>query len=128
LSKGTTVKEKKVLVVDDSETIRQQVASALERAGFSVVEAADGMDGLERADQNELCMVILDVNMPRLSGLEMLERLRENPKHKSLPVLMLTTEVQQSMIERAKKAGARGWMIKPVKMDQLVSAVTKLAS
>jgi len=122
------VKEKIVLVVDDSETIRQQVAGALERAGFSVIEAADGVDGLERANQNELCMVILDVNMPRLSGLEMLERLRENPKHKTLPVLMLTTEVQQSMIERAKKAGARGWMIKPVKMDQLVSAVTKLAS
>jgi two-component system chemotaxis response regulator CheY len=121
------VKEKIVLVVDDSETIRQQVAGALERAGFSVVEAADGVDGLERANENELCMVILDVNMPRLSGLEMLERLRENPKHKTLPVLMLTTEVQQSMIERAKKAGARGWMIKPVKMDQLVSAVTKLA-
>ena len=122
------MKEKIVLVVDDSETIRQQVAGALERAGFSVIEAADGVDGLERANQNELCMVILDVNMPRLSGLEMLERLRENPKHKTLPVLMLTTEVQQSMIERAKKAGARGWMIKPVKMDQLVSAVTKLAS
>jgi len=122
------VKDKVVLVVDDSETIRQQVASALERAGFRVVEAADGVDGLERANQNELCMVILDVNMPRLNGLDMLERLRENPKHQSLPVLMLTTEVQQSMIERAKKAGARGWMIKPVKMDQLVSAVTKLAS
>ena len=122
------MKKKIVLVVDDSETIRQQVAGALERAGFVVLEAADGVDGLERANQNELCMVILDVNMPRLSGLEMLERLRENPKNKSLPVLMLTTEVQQSMIERAKKAGARGWMIKPVKMDQLVSAVTKLAS
>jgi two-component system chemotaxis response regulator CheY len=122
------VKDKVVLVVDDSETIRQQVASALERAGFSVVEAADGVDGLERASENELCMVILDVNMPRLNGLDMLERLRENPKHQALPVLMLTTEVQQSMIERAKKAGARGWMIKPVKMDQLVSAVTKLAS
>lgn len=122
------MKDKVVLVVDDSETIRQQVASALERAGFRVVEAADGVDGLERANQNELCMVILDVNMPRLNGLDMLERLRENPKHQSLPVLMLTTEVQQSMIERAKKAGARGWMIKPVKMDQLVSAVTKLAS
>ncbi|HWA75249.1 MAG TPA: response regulator [Polyangiaceae bacterium] len=122
------MKDKVVLVVDDSETIRQQVASALERAGFSVVEAADGVDGLERASENELCMVILDVNMPRLNGLDMLERLRENPKHQALPVLMLTTEVQQSMIERAKKAGARGWMIKPVKMDQLVSAVTKLAS
>jgi len=122
------VKEKTVLVVDDSETIRQQVALALERAGFSVVEAADGVDGLARAAEHELCMVILDVNMPRLNGLDMLERLRASPKHQTVPVLMLTTEVQQSMIERAKKAGARGWMIKPVKMDQLVSAVTKLAS
>lgn len=120
--------ERKVLIVDDSETIRQQVASALERAGFGVVEATDGIDGLERASQNELCMVILDVNMPRLNGLEMLERLKSDPRHAKLPVLMLTTEVQQSMIERAKKAGARGWMIKPVKMDQLVSTVNKLTS
>ncbi|MGC4093429.1 MAG: response regulator [Polyangiaceae bacterium] len=119
--------ERKVLIVDDSETIRQQVASALEQAGFGVVEACDGIDGLECASANELCMVILDVNMPRLSGLEMLERLKSDPRHAKLPVLMLTTEVQQSMIERAKKAGARGWMIKPVKMDQLVSTVTKLA-
>ena len=77
---------------------------------------------------NDLCMVILDVNMPRLNGLEMLERLKSDPRHAKVPVLMLTTEVQQSMIERAKKAGARGWMIKPVKMDQLVSTVTKLTS
>jgi two-component system chemotaxis response regulator CheY len=123
---GGFVNERKVLIVDDSETIRQQVASALERAGFGVVEATDGIDGLERASQNELCMVILDVNMPRLNGLEMLERLKSDPRHAKLPVLMLTTEVQQSMIERAKKAGARGWMIKPVKMDQLVSTVNKL--
>jgi two-component system chemotaxis response regulator CheY len=125
---GGFVNERKVLIVDDSETIRQQVASALERAGFGVVEATDGIDGLERASQNELCMVILDVNMPRLDGLEMLERLKSDPRHAKLPVLMLTTEVQQSMIERAKKAGARGWMIKPVKMDQLVSTVNKLTS
>jgi two-component system chemotaxis response regulator CheY len=122
------VTERKVLIVDDSETIRQQVAGALEHAGFLVVEAADGVDGLECAGKNDLCMVILDVNMPRLNGLEMLERLKSDPKYATLPVLMLTTEVQQSMIERAKKAGARGWMIKPVKLDQLVSTVTKLAS
>lgn len=119
--------ERKVLIVDDSETIRQQVASALEGAGFRVLEAADGVEGLECAGVNDLCMVILDVNMPRLNGLEMLERLKTDPRHAKVPVLMLTTEVQQSMIERAKKAGARGWMIKPVKMDQLVSTVTKLA-
>lgn len=118
---------KKVLVVDDSETVRQQLASALEQAGFAVVTATDGVDGLERVAEHDLCMVILDVNMPRLNGLEMLEQLKLDAKNATLPVLMLTTEVQQSMIERAKKAGARGWMVKPVKMDQLVNTVTKLA-
>lgn len=118
---------KKVLVVDDSETVRQQLASALETAGFAVVAAIDGVDGLECVAQHDLCMVILDVNMPRINGLEMLEQLKRDPKNAALPVLMLTTEVQQSMIERAKKAGARGWMVKPVKMDQLVNTVTKLA-
>jgi two-component system chemotaxis response regulator CheY len=122
------MKHKTVLIVDDSQTVRQQVASALEKAGFSVVEAADGMEGLERIEQSEFLLVILDVNMPRLSGLEMLERLKANPKNADLPVVMLTTEVQESMIDRAKKAGARGWMIKPVKMDQLVSVVTKLSN
>ncbi len=118
---------KKVLVVDDSETIRQQVAGALEPAGFAVVEASDGVVGLERAQTNAVSMVILDVNMPRLGGLEVLERLKADPKTARVPVLMLTTEAQQSMIERAKKAGATGWLVKPVKMDQLVSVVRKLA-
>lgn len=123
------MKQKTVLLVDDSETIRNQVASALEGAGFAVLEARDGIDGLECIEQNkELSLVILDVNMPRLNGLEMLERLKADSTKASLPVLLLTTEVQQSMIERAKKAGARGWMVKPVKMDQLISAVTKIAS
>lgn len=123
------MKQKTVLLVDDSETIRNQVASALERAGFAVLEARDGIDGLECIEQNkELSLVILDVNMPRLNGLDMLERLKAGNNNSTLPVLLLTTEVQQSMIERAKKAGARGWMVKPVKMDQLISAVTKLAS
>jgi len=117
---------KKILIVDDSETIRQQVAAALERAGFAVVEAIDGVEGLEQAQEHQFDLAILDVNMPRLNGLEMLERLKVDPKFSKLPVLMLTTEAQQSMIERAKKAGARGWMIKPVKMDLLVGTVAKL--
>jgi two-component system chemotaxis response regulator CheY len=122
------LKGKKVLIVDDSETIRHQVASALEAAGFIVLEAQDGLDGLERLEETELSLVILDINMPRMDGLELLERMRENPKHAKIPVLMLTTEAQQSIIERAKKAGAKGWMIKPVKMPQLVNAVARLAS
>jgi two-component system, chemotaxis family, chemotaxis protein CheY len=121
------VKAKTVLIVDDSQTIRQQVAGALEGAGYAVIEAADGIEGLERIAQHDLCMVVLDVNMPRLNGLEMLEQLKTNPTHAGLPVLLLTTEVQPELIERAKRAGALGWIIKPAKLDQLVLAVNKLA-
>ena len=119
---------KKVLIVDDSETVRQQLASSLRLAGFGVVEACDGIEGLTRAfSEEELSLVLLDVNMPRLNGLDMLDRLKADPKGADLPVLMLTTEAQQSMIERAKKAGAKGWMIKPIKPELLVSAVNRLA-
>jgi two-component system chemotaxis response regulator CheY len=116
---------KKVLVVDDSETIRQQVGRALRGAGLIVVEAADGVEALERVTQHDICVAIVDVNMPRLNGIEMVERLKADPKQQKITVLMLTTEVQQALIERAKKAGARGWMIKPVKMEQLISAVKR---
>lgn len=115
---------KRILIVDDSETIRQRVASALELAGFAVVMARDGLEGLERIASDNPAMVILDVNMPRLNGLEMLERL--DVKSSGLPVLLLTTEVQPSLIARAKQAGARGWMVKPVNLDQLVETVRKV--
>jgi two-component system chemotaxis response regulator CheY len=113
--------------VDDSKSIRQQVTKALAAAGFVVLEAADGVDGLQCANENNLSVLVLDVNMPRLSGLDMLDQLKSDPKHANLPVLMLTTEIDQAMIERAKRAGARGWMIKPVRMDHLVNTVSKLA-
>lgn len=118
---------KKILVVDDSETIRQQVAGALGPAGFAVIEAADGVIALERAFANDISMVILDVNMPRLGGLEVLEKLKADERTARVPVLMLTTEAQQSMIERAKKAGAAAWLVKPAKVEQLVAVVRKLA-
>ncbi len=119
---------KKVLVVDDSETIRLQVGRALETAGFSVVQASDGVEGLERAEENELNLLLLDINMPRMGGLEMLEQLRQRPRMKNVPVLVLTTEAQQTLIARARQAGASGWIMKPVKMELLVDTVAKLAS
>ena len=119
----------KILVVDDSVTVRQQVGSALSQAGFEIIEAADGQEGLSKITANpDLLMVITDVNMPHMNGLEMLETLKANPKYSKLIVFMLTTEGQPELIDRAKKAGAKGWIVKPFKAELLVSAAKKLAS
>jgi two-component system chemotaxis response regulator CheY len=112
-----------ILIIDDSETIRQRVAGALEQAGFAVAMARDGIEGLEQIEKQKPSMVILDVNMPRLNGLDMLERI--DVKARNLPVLLLTTEVQPSLIARAKKAGAKGWMVKPVNVEQLLETVRR---
>jgi two-component system chemotaxis response regulator CheY len=116
---------KKILVIDDSETIRQQVKQALAAAGYDIVEAVDGVDGLEKLRaMGDLDMALCDVNMPRMNGLDMIAELqRSGPK---VPVLMLTTEGQPSLIKRAREAGAKGWIVKPFKPELLVSAVAKL--
>ena len=118
---------KKILVVDDSETIRVQVGRALQGAGFEVIEASHGLEGLEKAANHDLSLVLLDINMPRMNGLDMLDRLRESEKGQPVPVLVLTTEAENSLIVRAKRSGAAGWILKPVKMDLLVNTVAKLA-
>ncbi len=120
---------KKILIVDDSRTIRQQVSFTLVKAGFEVVEAEDGKDGLAKlSSSGPFVLVISDVNMPNMNGLEMLENIHALPEHSSLAVIMLTTEGGADLIERAKKAGAKGWLVKPFKPEQLVAAVTKLAA
>jgi len=119
---------KKILVVDDSETIRREVGRALVPTEFSVLEARDGMEGLAVAGQNpDIALIVLDVNMPIMNGLDMLDRLKQEPKTEPIPVVLLTTEAQESLIARAKKAGAKGWLIKPVKAEILLAAVKKLA-
>lgn len=121
--------KKKVLVVDDSASVRQQVSNALTGAGFDVLEAVDGVDGAEKIEGgNDIAMVICDVNMPRMNGLEMLERVKGGGKNPNLPVVMLTTEGQPQLIQKAKGFGAKGWIVKPFKPDLLVGAVQKLAA
>jgi len=107
---------KKVLVIDDSATVRQQVRTALALGGFDVLEASDGAEGVERIKQNgDLSAVVCDVNMPRMNGLELLETVGKDPTRSKLPILMLTTEGQAEMVQRAKTAGAKGCMLKPFK-------------
>lgn len=119
---------RKVLIVDDSETIRLEVRRALAAGGFQVLEARDGVDGLRVATANpDLSLLILDVNMPVMNGLEMLERLREDAAIAAIPVLLMTTEAEASLIARAKAAGAKGWLVKPMGGEMLLKAVERLA-
>lgn len=120
---------KKVLVVDDSMTVRQQVSAVLTQAGFEVVEAQDGVEGAEAvAAQSDIAMVICDVNMPRMNGLDMVEKVKGDAAHANLPIVMLTTEGNPALIQQAKAAGAKGWILKPFKADQLLATVNKLTA
>ena len=120
---------KRVLVVDDSATVRQQVGNALQQAGYEIVEAVDGADGLSKlADNSDISMVICDINMPRMNGLEMIEHIAQSKTIKKVPVVMLTTEGQPALIQRARQAGAKGWIVKPFKPDLLLAAVNKLTT
>jgi two-component system chemotaxis response regulator CheY len=114
-----------ILLIDDSETVRQQVRRTLVGAGYAVLEACDGADGLEKIRRRaDLFLALCDINMPRMSGLEMLEQLHRDGS--TLPVVMLTTEGQPLLIRRAKEAGAKGWIVKPVKPEPLLAAVTRV--
>ena len=118
---------KKVLIIDDSSSVRRQLSVALGNAGFVVLEAADGVDGADQIRaETDLALVICDVNMPRLSGLDMLERLQDEIARRQLPVVMLTPERQPEAMTRAKKWGAKGWIVKPFKEQLLLGAVQKL--
>ncbi len=118
---------KTVLVVDDSAMIRMQVKRALIAAGFETIEAVDGLDAFEKLS-NAIDLVVCDVNMPRMSGIEFLERVKEEGNSDNVPVLMLTTEAQPELIRKARDMGAKGWLVKPFKPHLLVAAVTKMAA
>lgn len=117
----------KVMIVDDSNTIRQQVNFTLSKDGFQVIEAVDGLDGIAKLKENpDIKVIISDVNMPNMNGLEMVEKMASDGV--KIPIVMLTTEGSMEMIDRAKKAGAKGWMVKPFQPPQLIAAVKKLAA
>lgn len=114
-----------ILLIDDSETVRQQVRRTLVGAGYEVIEASDGVDGLEKIRRRtDLFLALCDINMPRMNGLEMLEHLHRDGS--TLPVVMLTTEGQPLLIRRAKQAGAKGWIVKPIRPEPLLAAVNRV--
>jgi two-component system chemotaxis response regulator CheY len=120
--------KKAVLIVDDSLTVRQQVSLTLKSAGYQIVEACDGREGVDALRAHaEIAMVLCDINMPRMNGLEFLEAIKGDAAGLPLPVIMLTTEGSPDLITRAKRAGAKGWIVKPFQTDLLLAAVRRIA-
>jgi two-component system chemotaxis response regulator CheY len=116
----------KILAVDDSASVRQMVMFTLKNAGYEVVDAVDGKDGLSKATQSKFDMIITDLNMPNLDGIEMISAVRKLPGCSFIPILMLTTESQAEKKDAGRKAGATGWIVKPFNADQLIAVIKKL--
>lgn len=116
----------KILAVDDSATIRGMLSATLSDAGFDVVLADDGIDGLEKLDGERPDLVITDINMPRLDGFGFIEGVRRERLNTSTPILVLTTETGATLKSRAREAGATGWIVKPFNPEKLISTINRL--
>lgn len=117
---------KTVLTVDDSASIRKMVSFTLTAAGYKVVEAVDGEDGLNKAKAGLVNLVLTDQNMPKMDGLTLVKSLRALPQYKTAPILMLTTESGDTMKAQGKAAGATGWLVKPFDPPKLLEVVKKV--
>lgn len=118
---------KRILTIDDSKTMRDMLMLTLADAGFDVLQAVDGQDGLDVLSKERVDVVITDINMPKMDGYEVIRNLRGNPSHKTTPILVLTTESETEKMNLARDAGATGWMVKPFDPDRLVATVRKVA-
>jgi len=116
---------KTVLVVDDSASMRQLVGFALKSAGYEVVAAVHGKDALDKVNGTKVEMVITDLNMPEMDGIELIKQLRTKPATKFTPIVMLTTESQETKKQEGQHAGASGWIVKPFTPEKLLEIVKK---
>ena len=115
-----------ILAVDDSTSIRQMVAFTLKGAGYEVIEAVDGQEGLEKAKSKTVNLILTDQNMPKMDGLTLVKTLRGLPQYKTTPMLMLTTESSDDMKTQGRAAGATGWLVKPFDPGKLLEVVAKV--
>ena len=117
---------KSILTVDDSASIRQMVSFTLKSAGYTITEAVDGQEGLDKAKARRFDLIFTDQNMPRMDGLTLITRLRALPAYKNVPILMLTTESGAAMKAKGRAAGATGWLVKPFNPERLLAVVHKV--
>lgn len=117
-----------VLTVDDSRTMRDMLRVTLEESGYRVIQAADGLLGLEALDRETPDVIVTDINMPNLDGFGFIEAVRKERRFAGVPILVLTTESDQALKDRARKAGATGWITKPFEQTRLVDVVRRVAA
>lgn len=115
-----------ILTVDDSSSLRMAIRIALSGAGYDVSEAVDGLDGLNKAKASKFDMIIADLNMPNMNGLEMIREIRKLPIQLGTPIIFLTTESDEAIKQEARAAGATGWLVKPFVPDQLLRIAAKV--
>ena len=117
---------KLIMTADDSASVRQMVSFTLKQHGYDVVEAVDGKDALQKLQGQKVDMLITDLNMPNLDGIDLIKGARALPACRFIPIVMLTTESQDSKKQEGKAAGATGWIVKPFQPDQLIAVVKKV--
>jgi two-component system, chemotaxis family, chemotaxis protein CheY len=117
---------KTIMIVDDSASMRQVISIALRDAGYDLIEAADGKDALSKLDGSKIHLIVSDINMPNMDGISFVKEVKQHPKYKFTPIIMLTTEVNQAKKDAAKEAGAKAWVNKPFQTKTLLDAISKL--
>jgi two-component system, chemotaxis family, chemotaxis protein CheY len=128
LQPGAARMTKRILTIDDSKTIRDMLMLTLADAGFEVLQAVDGQDGLDVLSKEQVDIVITDINMPRMDGYEVIRQMRSNPAYGAMPILVLTTESETDKKKIAREAGATGWLVKPFDPVRLVETINKVAA
>lgn len=117
---------KRIMTVDDSVSVRQMVSFTLKNAGYETVEACDGSDALTKLNGSSVHMIVTDLNMPNMDGINLIREVRTKPEYKFIPIIMLTTESQENKKMEGKSAGATGWIVKPFKPEKLLAVIKKV--
>ncbi|MBF0565681.1 MAG: response regulator [Nitrospirae bacterium] len=117
---------KTIMVIDDSATIREVVKTTLHKSGYDVIEAQDGKDAINKLKGQKVHLMICDVNMPNMDGITFVKAVKQMPNYKFTPIIMLTTESQETKKQEGKEAGAKAWVVKPFKPETMIAAIEKL--
>ncbi len=117
---------KTVLIVDDSSVVRMSLSFFLRKNGYNVIEAVDGQDGLDKSSQDNIDLIVTDINMPNINGIELIKRIRGQEATQYIPILVLTSENSNNMLEKGKKGGATAWIVKPFTNDSLLKTINKI--